>query len=133
MWFFILKSTPSKILRKTFLFSLDICERNDYNLFVVLRHALVAQLDRVLDYESRGQGFESLRARQNNGYRFCGARYFLCKRRDSNPERVSGVKKTVRRTVFNRESEVVGEALEDNKEERRAAKRAALEDLSSES
>ena len=28
------------------------------------RYALVAQLDRVLDYESRGQGFESLRARQ---------------------------------------------------------------------
>lgn len=28
-------------------------------------HALVAQLDRVLDYESRGQGFESLRARQS--------------------------------------------------------------------
>ena len=27
------------------------------------RYALVAQLDRVLDYESRGQGFESLRAR----------------------------------------------------------------------
>ena len=26
--------------------------------------ALVAQLDRVLDYESRGRGFESLRARQ---------------------------------------------------------------------
>ena len=26
-------------------------------------YALVAQLDRVLDYESRGQGFESLRAR----------------------------------------------------------------------
>ena len=27
-------------------------------------HALVAQLDRVSDYESEGQGFESLRARQ---------------------------------------------------------------------
>ena len=28
------------------------------------RNALVAQLDRVTDYESVGQGFESLRARQ---------------------------------------------------------------------
>ena len=28
------------------------------------RYALLAQLDRVLDYESRGQGFESLGARQ---------------------------------------------------------------------
>ena len=30
-----------------------------------LPHALVAQLDRVLDYESRGRGFESSPARQN--------------------------------------------------------------------
>jgi hypothetical protein len=28
------------------------------------KHAPVAQLDRALDYESRGQEFESLRARQ---------------------------------------------------------------------
>ncbi len=28
------------------------------------KYALVAQLDRVFDYESKGQGFESLRARQ---------------------------------------------------------------------
>ena len=27
-------------------------------------HELVAQLDRVFDYESKGRGFESLRARQ---------------------------------------------------------------------
>ncbi len=118
--FLRLEKQSLKILRKTFAFSLDFWRRNDYNLFVVLRHALVAQLDRVLDYESRGQGFESLRARQNNGYRFCGARYFLCVRRDSKPERVSGVKKTVLWTVFNRESEVVGEVLEDNEEQRRA-------------
>ena len=31
---------------------------------VVYIHALVAQLDRVSDYESEGQGFESLQARQ---------------------------------------------------------------------
>jgi hypothetical protein len=30
----------------------------------LLENALVAQLDRVSDYESEGQGFESLRARQ---------------------------------------------------------------------
>ena len=29
-----------------------------------LKYALVAQLDRALDYESRGQGFESSRAHQ---------------------------------------------------------------------
>ena len=32
-------------------------------------HALVAQLDRVSDYESEGQGFESLPARQKKGIR----------------------------------------------------------------
>jgi hypothetical protein len=30
------------------------------------KHAPVAQLDRALDYESRGQEFESLRARHTN-------------------------------------------------------------------
>ena len=36
-------------------------------------YALVAQLDRVFDYESKGQGFESLRARQakNTTVRWC--------------------------------------------------------------
>ncbi len=33
-------------------------------------NALVAQLDRVFDYESKGQGFESLRARQKRS-NFC--------------------------------------------------------------
>ena len=31
-----------------------------------MKDALVAQLDRALDYESRGQGFESSRAHQKN-------------------------------------------------------------------
>ena len=44
-----------------------------YNLIF----APVAQLDRVFGYEPKGQGFESLMACQNNGYRFCGVRYFL--------------------------------------------------------
>ncbi len=38
------------------------------------KYALVAQLDRVTGYEPVGQGFESLQARQINGYRFCGIR-----------------------------------------------------------
>ena len=33
-----------------------------------LPDALVAQLDRVSDYESEGQGFESLRARQRKSH-----------------------------------------------------------------
>ena len=44
--------------------------------------ALVAQLDRVLDYESRGQGFESLRARQEYGYRYAVSVFYFA-RRDS--------------------------------------------------
>ncbi len=63
--------------------------------------APVAQLDRVFGYEPKGQGFESLLARQKYGYRFCGVRIF-CIHRDSNPERARGVKKTVLRTVFSR-------------------------------
>ena len=40
-------------------------------------YALVAQLDRVSDYESEGQGFESLRARQTCGEQFAHRRFFL--------------------------------------------------------
>ena len=39
-------------------------------------HALVAQLDRVSDYESEGQGFESLPARQEKG--ICENRCLFC-------------------------------------------------------
>ena len=46
-------------------------------------HALVAQLDRVFDYESKGQGFESLRARQNNRHRFLWCRLFFLSARVS--------------------------------------------------
>ena len=39
------------------------------------QNALVAQLDRVSDYESEGQGFESLRARHNrNIKKICSAK-----------------------------------------------------------
>ncbi len=41
-----------------------------------MRCELVAQLDRVFDYESKGRGFESLRARQNRIPNF-GVRFFL--------------------------------------------------------
>ncbi len=57
---------------------------------VVKRNALVAQLDRVFDYESKGQGFESLRARQTTDTAFAVSFVFLCDRRDLNPERVEG-------------------------------------------
>ena len=41
------------------------------------RYALVAQLDRVLDYESRGQGFESLGARQKKKTPPCVVSFFF--------------------------------------------------------
>ena len=41
------------------------------------QNALVAQLDRVSDYESEGQGFESLRARQRKGIRFIRVPFLL--------------------------------------------------------
>ena len=34
------------------------------------QYAAVAQLDRVFDYESKGRGFESLRARQGTGRKY---------------------------------------------------------------
>ena len=37
------------------------------NILQSLRHAPVAQLDRVTDYESVGRGFESLPAYQETG------------------------------------------------------------------
>ena len=39
-------------------------------------HAPVAQLDRVTDYESVGQGFESLPAYQKSGYPIWDNRFF---------------------------------------------------------
>ena len=47
-----------------------------------MRHALVAQLDRVTGYEPVGRGFESLPARQIKANRFYGSPLFFC----SNPE-----------------------------------------------
>ena len=55
-----------------------------------LPDALVAQLDRVSDYESEGQGFESLRARQRKGIRFVRMPFLLPYHKGLEPERVCG-------------------------------------------
>lgn len=62
----------------------------------------MAKLDIAADSDSEGRGFESLRAGQIYRSRISvgGVFNFIG---DSNPERVSGVKKTVRWTVFRRE------------------------------
>ena len=62
-----------------------------YDNSAVLRNALLAQLDRVFGYEPKGQGFESLAARQVKATPWV-LLLFLCLRGGSNPERVSGVK-----------------------------------------
>ena len=63
----------------------------------------MAQPDNAADSDSEDRGFESLRAGQKKHLRGSGDVFFGIRRRDSNPERVSGVKKTVRGTVFRRE------------------------------
>ena len=56
-------------------------------------YALIAQLDRVSDYESEGRGFESLSARQWKQLPFrVTAFIFLGAQRDSNPVRATAVK-----------------------------------------
>ena len=69
-----------------------------YNNKALKSYALVAQLDRVTGYEPVGQGFESLPARQRKdetfGFRLFG--FYGKVQRDSNPERVSAVKKMIR-------------------------------------
>ena len=64
-----------------FKFVLDKPANSAYNFYVVQRKgkcALVAQLDRVSDYESEGQGFESLRARHTCGEQVAHRRFFFC-------------------------------------------------------
>ena len=63
----------------------------------------MAQPDNAADSDSEDRGFESLRAGQKKHLRGSGDVFYGIRRRDSNPERVSGVKKTVRGTVFRRE------------------------------
>ena len=65
-----------------------------------MRHAPIAQLDRVTDYESVGRGFESLSAYQNSRYPF-GVSGIFYTPRDSKgrPDRREGYK-TVRWTVL---------------------------------
>ena len=46
-----------------------------YDNSAVLRNALLAQLDRVFGYEPKGQGFESLTARQEK--RTCESKSFF--------------------------------------------------------
>ena len=58
-------------------------------------YASLAQLDRVFGYEPKGQGFESLAARQKRSDTSVLLLFFYEFLRDSNPERVSDVKKTV--------------------------------------
>ena len=50
-----------------------------YHSEVAKRHALVAQLDRVSDYESEGLGFESLRAHHNKNERRSAFVFVMCK------------------------------------------------------
>ena len=71
----------------------------------MIAYALLAQLDRVFGYEPKGQGFESLAARQKRSDTLVLLLFFCYAviLEDSNPERVSGVKKTVRWTVFSEE------------------------------
>ena len=65
----------------------------------VKANALLAQLDRVFGYEPKGQGFESLAARQKNAPN--RVRSFMLSKRDSNKEGgAQRRKKTVRGTVF---------------------------------
>ena len=57
--------------------------------YVLIFNALVAQLDRALDYESRGQEFESSRAHHNLAL-YGGFRHY-----SSNPERYELVRLTI--------------------------------------
>ena len=59
--------------------------------------ALVAQLDRVLDYESRGRGFESLRAHQKIRTGLSPCSYFYGWRDSNRPTRVARKKPAVGR------------------------------------
>ena len=61
-------------------------------------------MDRASDSGSESWGFESLRACQKRSSAFAGGLFcYFFSRRDSNPERVSGEKETVRWTVSRRE------------------------------
>ena len=60
-----------RIILPVWAIALHICREQKYNLhktetfdiYTLLFHALVAQLDRATDYESVGREFESLQAR----------------------------------------------------------------------
>ena len=68
------------------------------------QHALLAQLDRVFGYEPKGQGFESLAARQETAVHLqVRGRFAFSRKRDSKPERVSGAGKQSGGLFFSRE------------------------------
>ena len=53
-----------KIIEKNKNNLIKVLTKHISGVIIIIALALVAQLDRVLDYESRGQGFESLLAHQ---------------------------------------------------------------------
>ena len=55
-------------------------------------YALIAQLDRVSDYESEGRGFESLSARHKRTYPIRDMSFYIVIGRDSNTEGAQTVK-----------------------------------------
>ena len=61
-------STPKKFSKKFLIFSKKCLTKPLGGDIIIWQYALVAQLDRVLDYESRGQGFESLPAHHKDQY-----------------------------------------------------------------
>ena len=79
-------------LKKVLAFSFFMC----YYMQALerVRYALVAQLDRVTDYESVGRGFESLPAYQKRGHPFGCPLFCYSGRMDSKgrPEQCEGKK-----------------------------------------
>ena len=70
----------STFFKKVLAFSFYVCY---YMQALEVRYALVAQLDRVTDYESVGRGFESLPAYQKSRYPFGYLLFCYAERLDS--------------------------------------------------
>ena len=92
-----------KFSKKILIFSKKCLTKPLGGDIIIWQYALVAQLDRVLDYESRGQGFESLPAHHKSQYPF-GCWLFCLFRKGTRTREGCGVKKTVWYTVFSRKS-----------------------------
>ena len=65
-----------KLLKKILIKCLHRCKRC-VNISEYQVHDSVAQLDRAFDYESKGQGFESLLGHQMKASHQCGAFFIL--------------------------------------------------------